>query len=103
MKLVACIICLAATLSIAAAGPGRHKPDTAKPERKPAKAVAVAKSIKPGQKAEVLTGSYIARSYRKDGCITDGPSQVIVLDEEAIRQSGATTVAELLARRGLRR
>ena len=47
-----------------------------------------------------LTGSYIKRNVRRSGQITDGPNQVMVLDSEAIRRSGASDVRELLVRRG---
>lgn len=48
-----------------------------------------------------LTGSRIKRSYRKSGTITDGPSQVAVIDRQTIERSGATDLRELLIHRGL--
>lgn len=49
-----------------------------------------------------LTGSYIKRNYHRSGQITDGPSQVVVLDRNTIEQSGAADLNQLLIRRGLR-
>ena len=57
----------------------------------------------PQKESVTLTGSYIKRDVRRNGVITDGPAQVIVLDNQAIRNSGAADLNELLIRRGLRR
>src|SRR5437899_4174742 len=57
----------------------------------------------PQKESTTLTGSYIKRDVRRNGVITDGPAQVIVLDNQAIRNSGAADLNELLIRRGLRR
>ena len=53
------------------------------------------------QKVEV-TGSYIKRDVRRNGRITDGPSQVVVLDRETIEKSGAGDLKQLLIRQGIR-
>jgi hypothetical protein len=50
-----------------------------------------------------LTGSLIKRDIRRSGRITDGPSQVIVIDRETIERSGATDLRELLTHNGLHR
>lgn len=47
-----------------------------------------------------MTGSYIPREVRRNGQITDGASPVAVIDQESIRNSGASDVRELLVRRG---
>ena len=57
----------------------------------------------PQKESATLTGSYLKRDVRRNGMITDGPAQVIVLDNQAIRNSGAADLNELLIRRGLKR
>jgi len=52
-------------------------------------------------KSETLeTGSLIKHKVRRTGQITDGFSQVIVLDRTTIENSGATSVRQLLNRQG---
>ena len=51
----------------------------------------------------VLTGSHLKSTYKRRGLITDGHSQVVVLDRQAIENSGAADLRELLSRKGLRR
>lgn len=48
-----------------------------------------------------LTGTYIPRKVRRHGMITDGFSQVQVIDSDTIRASGATDVRQLLNRQGI--
>ena len=48
-----------------------------------------------------LTGSYIKKEVHRSGVVTDGPDPVFVIDSNAIRNSGASNVRELLAFRGL--
>jgi hypothetical protein len=48
-----------------------------------------------------LTGSYIRRTVRRNGKITDGPSQVVVLDREMIDRSGAGDLKQVLIRQGI--
>jgi len=50
------------------------------------------------KKTTKLTGSYLARSYRQSGQITDGPNQVLVIDRESIERSGASDLRDLLRR-----
>lgn len=50
-----------------------------------------------------LTGSLIKRDVRRSGRITDGPSQVIVIDRDTIERSGAGDLARLLTHTGIRR
>jgi hypothetical protein len=54
------------------------------------------------QKSMEITGSYIKRNIRRDGKITDGPSQVVVLDREMISRSGAADLKQVLIRQGIR-
>ena len=56
-----------------------------------------------GHEQIALTGSYIKRDIRRNGVVTDGPNPVYVLDNEAIRNSGAADLRELLVFRGLNR
>lgn len=48
------------------------------------------------------TGSYIPRTIRRQGEITDGANQLIVLDRAAIERSGASDLKQVLIRRGVR-
>lgn len=50
----------------------------------------------------VVTGSYIKQKVNRSGRITDGPSQVIVLDRDTIERSGASDVKQLLVHQGIR-
>jgi outer membrane cobalamin receptor len=49
----------------------------------------------------LLTGSYIKQTINRNGRITDGPSQVIILDRETIERSGASDLRQLLTRTGI--
>jgi len=49
----------------------------------------------------LLTGSYIKQNVKRNGRITDGASQVIVLDRKTIEGSGASDVRQLLNRQGI--
>ena len=48
-----------------------------------------------------LTGSYIKQDIRRNGRITDGPNQVVVLDRDTIERSGAGDLKQLLIRQGI--
>jgi outer membrane receptor for monomeric catechols len=54
-------------------------------------------------KDKVLTGSYLKTQYRRNGMVTDGPNNVLVIDRKTIDQSGAADLRQLLYRTGLRR
>ena len=88
------LILLALTAMVGSASAGEKKADTKKAQTK-----AVAK---PAAKPEtrVTTGSYIPRATRVHGQIADTTSQVVVIDSEMIRRSGAADLAELLRRGG---
>ena len=49
----------------------------------------------------ILTGSYIKQNITRNGRITDGMSQVIVLDRETIERSGASDLKQLLSHQGV--
>jgi len=70
---------------------------------KPAVEDAKKAKVQPQAQSSTLTGSYLKRTVRRSGTITDGPSQVIVLDRGTIENSGAADLRELLTRKGLHR
>src|SRR2546422_6390303 len=49
----------------------------------------------------LLTGSYIKQDIRRNGRITDGANQVVVLDRETIERSGASDLKQLLVHQGI--
>ncbi|PWU18808.1 MAG: hypothetical protein C5B50_08040 [Verrucomicrobia bacterium] len=76
------------------------KPTTTADKAKAAKAEAADKN---GTVREPLTtGSHIPRKVKRAGVITDGTSQVVVLDRKAIEESGAADAQQLLIHRGIR-
>lgn len=60
------------------------------------------KQVAKPQKVAV-TGSYIKQQVRPDGTIPSGPSPLRVIDSEAIRNSGASDVIQLLVKKGYNR
>jgi hypothetical protein len=86
-------------LDICGAGePGKNKQVATAAEQKPP-------ADKTGSVKEsgVLTGSLLKSTYNRRGHITDGHSQVVVLDSRTIENSGAADLRELLTRKGLHR
>jgi hypothetical protein len=69
---------------------------TAEPQK--ADTAAKGQSTAGQSKTNTLTGSRIPTTIRRAGRITDGPSNVTVIDQGEIDRSGAATVAEVLAR-----
>jgi len=61
------------------------------------------KAAKPDKSSKrvALTGSYIKTDVRRNGIVTDGSNPVVVLDNEAIRNSGAADLRQLLVFRGV--
>ncbi len=49
----------------------------------------------------LLTGSYIKQKANKHGWLTDGSSQVIVLDRGTIERSGASDLKQVLIHSGI--
>ncbi len=76
--------------------------DTSK-SKAPPKTTAKAKPKTKAQQGEVYTGSYIKQDVRRNGHITDGPNPLYVIDSKAIKNSGASTVRDLLMRGGFNR
>jgi len=81
--------------------------DTTAKDAKKSKAAPAAKAKKaPPASADqkggtMLTGSYIKQNLNHYGRITDGFSQVIVLDRQTIERSGASDLRQLLTRQGV--
>ena len=102
MKRTSLALVMAITLCAASVGLASEKPKEAKDAKKP-----VAEKVKKLSKSEadsekvLLTGSYIKQNIRRNGRITDGPSQVIVLDRATIERSGASDLRQLLAHQGI--
>jgi hypothetical protein len=53
------------------------------------------------QTNSVLTGSYIKQLIKRNGRITDGANQVIIVDSNAIQHSGARDLKQLLIQQGV--
>lgn len=82
------------------------KPAETSKAAKPAKMTKAEKApAKPQEQTSqvALTGSYIKHNARRNGIVTDGPNPVVVLDNEAIRNSGASDLRELLVFKGVAR
>jgi hypothetical protein len=105
MKLASSPIALAFLLCSSLCVLGADKPADKSKTTKPAKVEKARKAARPAQGHEqvALTGSYIKRDVRRNGVVTDGPDRVYVLDSQAIRNSGAADLRELLVLRGLSR
>lgn len=54
----------------------------------------------PKQVEQELTGSYLKQRYTQSGFITDSAGHVVVIDEEAIKRTGARDVREVLVKTG---
>ena len=76
--------------------------DVKKESAAPAKAEKQKASKKVDNKEELTTGSHMKQRVRRNGMITDGSSQVLVLDRSNIEHSGASTVSQVLNRYGAR-
>ena|SRR5204862_1276612 len=93
------LFCSSAVVS--AANKTSEKPKASKPAK--AEKAKQAPKTAAGHEQVALTGSYIKRDVRRNGVVTDGAAPVYVLDSEAIRNSGAANLRELLVFRGLNR
>jgi outer membrane cobalamin receptor len=54
----------------------------------------------PCEEESELTGSYLKQRITRNGFITDSAGHVVVIDEEAIKRSGARDVREVLVKTG---
>jgi len=105
MKLTSPVI-LAFVLASALGAVAADKPVEKNREIKPTKVNKAEKTYRTSGETErkvALTGSYIKRDVRRNGIVTDGAHPVVVLDSEAIRNSGAADLREALVFRGLGR
>jgi len=82
---------------------GAGEPDKTKNASKAAEQKAPAVKTGTVKETGVLTGSHLKSTYKRRGMMTDGHSQVVVLDRQTIENSGAADLRELLSRKGLRR
>src|SRR5207247_1872184 len=102
MKTTSLALVMAITLCAASVTLASNKPKEAKDANKP-----MAEKVKKPSKSEtdtekvLLTGSYLKQNVRRNGRITDGPSQIIVLDRATIERSGASDLRQLLAHQGI--
>jgi|SRR5678809_205614 hypothetical protein len=99
---VALALVLASTLGAFAADKPADKHKVAKPT-KVNKTEKVSETSTKTDRKVALTGSYIKQSVHRNGVVTDGSNPVVVLDSEAIRNSGAADLREVLVFRGLGR
>jgi len=104
MKTTLRLVCVAAlSLGTALAGDqNTNQPATPKPSRQPSKAAKqpVAKPPVAKRTLRQTTGTHLYRTVDLSGQITDGPSQLIIIDSEAIKRSGRSTVLQVLRAQG---
>ena len=90
-----CLLTLAAGLATGIADETKNT----KPQSKPA--VKTKRQSSDDSKTDIIvTGSYFKQKVRRHGRITDGMSQVIVIDRTDIERSGAANLKQLLALTG---
>jgi len=99
MKMRSLIITLAITLSLASSVLASDQTQDKKETR--AKKIKQEPAARQEKEKVSLTGSYIKQDIRRNGRITDGPNQVVVLDRETIERSGAGDLKQLLIRQGI--
>lgn len=104
-KFALCLLSLVAGLATANAADGAKSPAPAKstPAKNDKPAVQKETPNVQTEKNVELTGSHIKRTVRRNGQITDGPSQVIVIDRATIERSGVRDLAQLLTQQGVGR
>jgi hypothetical protein len=104
MKTNSLIAVLSITLAVASSALASDKLKEGQ-ETKPSPAIKSRDAQCPvGFKEEKVTptGSYIKRTVHRNGRITDGMNQLIVLDHRTIEDSGASDLKQLLIRQGIR-
>jgi len=101
LSLTLAIIVVSASVAFACDGDKTKDTKKATTAEKPK---TVQTSSAPADKGGVLlTGSYIKqKNVRRSGRLTDGASQVIVLDRDTIERSGVSDVRQLLTHQGIR-
>jgi hypothetical protein len=103
MKTTLTVLTFSLLIGAASAADDSAKGPVAKNETAAPAKVEKQKAVKKtGSKEELTTGSHMKQRVRRNGMITDGSSQVLVLDRSNIEHSGANTVAQVLNRYGAR-
>ena len=98
MKTTSLLFTLMVTLAFSSFASGADQPKESK-----ARPVVKEKKAKAEQSEKVLlTGSHIKQEVRRNGRITDGASQVVVIDRATIERSGASDLKQLLIHTGVR-
>ena len=100
MKMASLLVAVLAAFALCLSVSAEEKSTATKPEKTPKK---TEKKSDPVVEKTALTGSYVKRDVKRSGVVTDGHSQVLVLDNDSIRSSGAGDLNQLLVRRGIRR
>jgi len=91
------IIAAAATAEEKAASNVQSAPKTSGKVEDKAKTSVASKPAE--QSKQVTTGSYIPHKLKRNGAIANTTSPVYVIDRNAIDQTGATTISQVLKRR----
>ena len=99
-KKVVCALALSALAGNLAVADENAVPKAKSPDAAPPKKVTAAHPA-PKAKPILLTGSRIPT--RADGLVVNSSSPVVVIDNDAIRRSGARDLADLLRRGGYNR
>lgn len=104
MKLTSFAVATAVLLSSGAAVLGADLSTDGK-SVKPAKTqTPKAASKRPAQKDPmIVTGSHLKRNVRQEGLIAVSPNALYIIDNDSIRNSGATDLSQLLTHSGFRR
>jgi len=98
MKTFAMLVVIAMTSAFSVFGAGADQPKETK-----SKAPTVKNAKATDEPTKVLiTGSHIKREIRRNDRITDGPTQVVVIDSASIQRSGASDLKQLLVHTGVR-
>ncbi len=96
MKTTSFVIALSFTLAAAA---GALAADTSKEASKPSQQKTTSKSKTASTESVYVTGSYIKQDVRHDGKAGDNPN-LIVIDQQAIERTGASSLVGVLVRKG---
>ena len=94
------MFCLLSLLVMVATSVAGDDARSRQPE-KSTPSVKIVKSRTQTDKEVELTGSRIKGVVRRNGLITDGPSQVVVIDRGTIERSGGTDLKQGLGLQGI--
>ena len=102
MRSILCLACAVLSLTVAAA----EEKAATRPESIPKTSgnsedkTKLPTAAKPAEEIKrITTGSYIPQKVKRNGPIAHSTSPVHVVDRQAIEQTGATTVSQVLKRR----